>query len=112
MVGLNSFFVRGVLEIQPAIVGQVLGGDSQLLAMATAAAGIGALLASAWIGWGRLQPDFVQRCLWPMLAIGLLGTAALDFASWHLADEHPVCADRFYSYGDWYWCANADPVDC
>ena len=81
MVGLNSFFVRGVLEIQPAIVGQVLGGDSQLLAMATAAAGIGALLASAWIGWGRLQPDFVQRCLWPMLAIGLLGTAALDFAT-------------------------------
>ena len=81
MVGLNSFFVRGVLEIQPAIIGQVLGGDSQLLAMATAAAGVGALLASAWIGWGRLQPDFVQRCLWPMLAIGLLGTAALDLAS-------------------------------
>jgi len=81
MVGLNSFFVRGVLEIQPAIIGQVLGGGSQLLAMATAAAGVGALLASAWIGWGRLQPDFVQRCLWPMLAIGLVGTAALDLAS-------------------------------
>ena len=45
-----------------------------------------------------------------MLAIGLLGTAALDFASGG-GDEHPVCTDRFYSYGDWYWCANADPVD-
>jgi MFS family permease len=80
MVALNSFFVRGVLEIQPAIVGQILGGDSQSLAVATAAAGVGSLLASGWIGLGRLQPDFVQRCLWPMLAIGLAGTAALHLA--------------------------------
>ena len=80
IVGLNSFFIRGVLEIQPAIVGQILGGDSQALALATAAAGVGALLASAWIGLGRLQSDFVQKCLWLMLVLGLIGTAALNIS--------------------------------
>ena len=81
IVALNSFFVRGVLEIQPAIVGQILGGDSQALAIATAAAGVGSLLASGWIGIGKLAPDFIQRCLWPMLAVGLIGTAGLNFTS-------------------------------
>ena len=70
-----------VLEIQPAIIGQILGGDSQALATATAAAGIGALLASIWIGLGKLPPDFIQRCLWPMLAVGILGTACLKMTS-------------------------------
>ena len=77
VVALNSFLVRGVLEIQPAIIVQILGGDSQALATATAAAGSGALLASIWIGLGKLPPDFIQRCLWPMLAVGILGTACL-----------------------------------
>ena len=81
VVALNSFLVRGVLEIQPAIIGQILGGDSQALATATAAAGIGALLASIWIGLGKLPPDFIQRCLWPMLAVGILGTACLKMTS-------------------------------
>src|SRR6056300_633998 len=81
MVALNSFLVRGVLEIQPAIIGQILGGDSQALAIATAAAGVGSLLASGWIGLGKLAPDFIQRCLWPMLAVGLIGTAGLNFTS-------------------------------
>ena len=80
IVGLNSFFIRGVLEIQPAIVGQILSGDSQALALATAAAGIGALLASAWIGLGRLQPELVQKSLWLMLVTGLIGTAALNIS--------------------------------
>jgi MFS family permease len=80
VVALNSFFVRGVLEIQPAIIGQILGGDSQALATATAAAGIGSLLASIWIGLGRLSPDFIRRCLWPMMASGLFGTACLNAA--------------------------------
>ena len=78
VVALNSFFVRGVLEIQPAIVGQILGGDSQALATATAAAGVGSLLASIWIGLGRLSPDFIRRCLWPMMASGLFVTACLN----------------------------------
>ena len=81
VVALNSFLLRGVLEIQPAIIGQILGGDSQALAIATAAAGIGALLASIWIGLGKLPPDFIQRCLWPMLAVGILGTACLKMTS-------------------------------
>ena len=81
VVALNSFLVRGVLEIQPAIIGQILGGDSKALAAATAAAGIGALLASIWIGLGKLPPDFIQRCLWPMLAVGILGTACLKMTS-------------------------------
>src|SRR5210317_392424 len=81
MVALNSFLVRGVLEIQPAIIGQILGGESQALATATAAAGVGALLASGWIGLGKLSSDFIQRCLWPMLAIGIMGTACLNLTS-------------------------------
>ena len=81
MVALNSFLVRGVLEIQPAIIGQILGGESQALATATAAAGVGALLASVWIGLGKLSSDFIQRCLWPMLAIGIIGTACLNLTS-------------------------------
>ena len=81
MVALNSFLVRGVLEIQPVIIGQILGGESQALATATAAAGVGALLASGWIGLGKLSSDFIQRCLWPMLAIGIIGTACLNLTS-------------------------------
>ena len=80
IVAINSFFVRGVLEIQPAVVGQILGGDSKALATVTAAAGIGALLASVWIGLGKLSPNFIQRCLWPMMVVGLLGTAVLNIA--------------------------------
>ena len=81
IVALNSFLVRGVLEIQPAIIGQILGGESQTLAIATAAAGVGALLASCWIGLGKLSPNFIQRCLWPMLIIGVTGTACLNLTS-------------------------------
>ena len=81
VVALNSFLVRGVLEIQPAIIGQILGGESQALAVATAAAGVGALLASCWIGLGKLSPNFIQHCLWPMLAIGIIGTACLNLTS-------------------------------
>ena len=80
IVAINSFFVRGVLEIQPAVVGQILGGDSKALATVTAAAGIGALLASVCIGLGKLSPNFIQRCLWPMMVVGLLGTAVLNIA--------------------------------
>ncbi len=80
IVGINSFFVRGVLEIQPAIVGQILGGDSKALATVTAAAGFGALLSSFLIGFGGLSPDFIRRSLWPMMVLGLVGTACLNVA--------------------------------
>lgn len=81
MVALNSFFVRGILEIQPAIVGQILGGDSRALAMVTAAAGVGSLLASGWIGIGKLKLDSLRRYLLPMLAAGLVGTISLNVAT-------------------------------
>ena len=79
LVFLNSFFVRGVLEIQPAIVGQILGGQSASLAIVTAAAGIGSLIASGWIGLGYLNKSRIEDLLWPMVFAGILVTAALHF---------------------------------
>ncbi len=79
LVFLNSFFVRGVLEIQPAIVGQILGGESASLAIVTAAAGIGSLIASGWIGLGYLNKSKIQDLLWPMVLSGIIITSALHF---------------------------------
>ena len=81
LVALNSFFVRGVLEIQPAIIGQLFGGDSYLLAAATASAGVGAVAASVWIGVGKTQSDFIRRCLMPMLTLGMCATLCLNFSN-------------------------------
>ena len=80
IVSLNSFFVRGVLEIQPAIVGQVLGGDGYALATVTAAAGFGSLLASIWIGFGNLDKIQIQKFLCPMVVVGILVTSILYIA--------------------------------
>lgn len=77
IVALNSFFVRGVLEIQPAIIGQVLGGDSKSLAIATAATGVGSVIASGWIGAGKLSQEFIRRTLWPGLIFGLIAILTL-----------------------------------
>lgn len=88
MVVVNSFFVRGVLEIQPAIIGQVLGGDSTDLALATIAAGIGALLSSLWIGSGRLSGAGMGSMLMPMLISGLLATMLLGFTG----NREIICA--------------------
>ena len=79
LVFLNSFFVRGVLEIQPAIVGQILGGESASLAIVTAAVGIGSLVASGWIGLGFLNKSQIQDLLWPMVLAGIIVTALLHF---------------------------------
>ena len=77
IVALNSFFIRGVLEIQPAIIGQVLGGDSKSLAIATAATGVGSVIASGWIGIGKLSQEFIRRTLWPGLLFGLIAILTL-----------------------------------
>ncbi|MDG1299047.1 MAG: MFS transporter [Paracoccaceae bacterium] len=77
IVALNSFFVRGVLEIQPAIIGQVLDGDSKSLAIATAATGIGSIIASGWIGVGKISQEFVRIILWPGLIFGLIAILTL-----------------------------------
>ena len=81
LVALNSFFVRGVLEIQPAIVGQIMGGESGVLAIITAAAGFGSLLASGLIGLGRLGKPQIQKALWPMAMLGILTTALLNIST-------------------------------
>ena len=77
LVGLNSFFVRGVLEIQPAIVGQLMNGESNILALITAAAGLGSLLASGWISLGKLGKFQILKNLWPMVILGIITTALL-----------------------------------
>ncbi len=77
IVALNSFFIRGVLEIQPAIIGQVLGGDSKSLAIATAATGVGSVIASGWIGAGKLSQEFIRQTLWPGLILGLIAILTL-----------------------------------
>jgi predicted MFS family arabinose efflux permease len=77
IVALNSFFIRGVLEIQPAIIGQVLGGDSKSLAIATAATGVGSIIASGWIGAGKLSQEFIRLTLWPGLIFGLIAILTL-----------------------------------
>jgi MFS family permease len=77
IVALNSFFIRGVLEIQPAIIGQVLGGDSNSLAIATAATGVGSVIASGWIGAGKLSQEFIRLTLWPGLIFGLIAILTL-----------------------------------
>ena len=77
IVALNSFFIRGVLEIQPAIIGQVLGGDSKSLAIATAATGVGSVIASGWIGAGKLSQEFIRLTLWPGLIFGLIAILTL-----------------------------------
>ena len=86
LVSLNSFFVRGILEIQPAIVGQIMGGKSDDLAIVTAAAGLGSLLASGWIGLGKLEQSHIRKYLWPMLVTGIAASAFLHL----FADLTPV----------------------
>ena len=48
------------------------------LAIITAAAGIGALFASAWIGLGRINKSEIKRYLWPMVFLGIVATALLN----------------------------------
>ena len=57
LVSLNSFFVRGILEIQPAIVGQIMGGKSYDLAIVTAAAG----LDRCWHQDGSVSANWKNR---------------------------------------------------
>ena len=49
LVFISAFFVRGMLEIQPTIAGEILSEGSIGLSLITATAGFGALLASIWI---------------------------------------------------------------
>ena len=56
-----------------------MGGESASLAIVTAAAGLGSLIASVWIGLGFLNKSQIQDLLWPMVLAGIIITAALQF---------------------------------
>ena len=72
IVLINAFFVRGMLEIQPTIAGEILNADSSGLSLITASAGLGALLASIWIGLSKKTIGNHINLLVPMLLAGLI----------------------------------------
>ena len=72
IVLINAFFVRGMLEIQPTIAGEILNANSSGLSLITASAGIGALLASVWIGLSKKTVGNHINLLVPMLLSGLI----------------------------------------
>lgn len=72
VVAINGFFIRGIIEVQPAIVGQVFGGRSEDLAIATAAAGLGALVSSVVHSIGWLSFAGIQRLLLPLVVSSMM----------------------------------------
>lgn len=72
IVLMNAFFVRGMLEIQPTIAGEILNANSSGLSLITASAGLGALLASIWIGLSKKTVGNHINLLVPMLLAGLI----------------------------------------
>ena len=72
IVLINAFFVRGMLEIQPTIAGEILNANSSGLSLITASAGLGALLASVWIGLSKKTVGNHINLLVPMLLSGLI----------------------------------------
>ena len=72
IVLINAFFVRGMLEIQPTIAGEILNANSSGLSLITASAGLGALLASVWIGLSKKTVGNHINVLVPMLLSGLI----------------------------------------
>ena len=74
IVFVNAFFVRGILEIQPTIAGEVLLGSSTSLSIITATAGVGALLSSLWMSFTKFNQNNLFGVLSPMLLIGFISS--------------------------------------
>ena len=74
IVFVNAFFVRGILEIQPTIAGEVLLGSSTSLSVITATAGVGALLSSLWMSFTKFNQNNLFGVLFPMLLIGFISS--------------------------------------
>ena len=74
IVFVNAFFVRGILEIQPTIAGEVLLGSSTSLSIITATAGVGALLSSLWMSFTKFNQNNLFGVLFPMLLIGFISS--------------------------------------
>ena len=79
IVFVSAFFVRGMLEIQPTIAGEILDNGSLGLSLITATAGFGALLASIWIGVRKKDDLKIEQKLIPMLLLGLTTSFVLGF---------------------------------
>ena len=79
IVLINAFFVRGMLEIQPTIAGEILNANSSGLSLITASAGFGALLASIWIGLSKKKTGSHIKLLVPMLIAGLIISSIIGF---------------------------------
>ncbi|MDB2684221.1 MFS transporter [Alphaproteobacteria bacterium] len=72
IVFISAFFVRGMLEIQPTIAGEILNQGSLGLSLITATAGLGALSASIWIGLRKNNNIKMETKLVLMLILGLI----------------------------------------
>ena len=81
IVLINAFFVRGMLEIQPTIAGEILNANSSGLSLITASAGLGALLASIWIGFSTKTIGNLINLLVPMLLAGLIISSIIGLTS-------------------------------
>ena len=81
IVLINAFFVRGMLEIQPTIAGEILNANSSGLSLITASAGLGALLASIWIGFSKKNIGNHTNLLVPMLLAGLIISSIIGLTS-------------------------------
>ena len=80
IVFISAFFVRGMLEIQPTIAGEILKQGSFGLSLITTTAGIGALLASIWIGF-RNNKSKIETKLVSMLILGLVISCIIGLIS-------------------------------
>ena len=81
IVLINAFFVRGMLEIQPTIAGEILNANSSGLSLITASAGLGALLASIWSGFSKKTIGNQISLLVPMLLAGLIISSIIGLTS-------------------------------
>ena len=81
IVFISAFFVRGMLEIQPTIAGEILNQGSLGLSLITATAGLGALSASIWIGLRKNNNIKMEIKLVLMLILGLIMSSIIGCIS-------------------------------
>ena len=81
IVFISAFFVRGMLEIQPTIAGEILIQGSLGLSLITATAGLGALSASIWIGLRKNNNIKMETKLVLMLILGLIMSSLIGCIS-------------------------------
>ncbi|MDB2478922.1 MFS transporter [Alphaproteobacteria bacterium] len=81
IVFISAFFVRGMLEIQPTIAGEILNQGSLGLSLITATAGLGALSASIWIGLRKNNNIKMETKLVLMLILGLIMSSIIGCIS-------------------------------